>query len=541
MLYIDGIALSKLKDELHNSLSGRKLSKISQYDRFTLSLFFKKINLFFSINPSLPILFFSDSKAEANDVPLSFLLSLRKTILNSILEKVEQHGKDRILIFHFNKLTEIGEKKKYKLIFEVMGKHSNLLLIDENNKIIDLLKKFSLEENRLRVLLPGVRYQFPTIKEKLDPAQLDYSNLSTFKNFKEISEQFEGIGFLSAEEIFSKQISYHDFYEKFYSPSVYFENNIIKHASIFKYNSYKNYESKSFSSINEMLNFYIKETITSEQFNNLKQKILKKINSELNKNNKIIKLLKKDIQKNENCEQYKKFADILAANIYQIKMGMSKIELFDFYDNIDKLFELNPSISPNENINRLYKKYNKGKRALNFILERDGNIKKEINYLESIFISLRDSEKINDLKNIEKEMIDGGYLKNKIKKKKKVNESFSIKEIILENNDKILIGKNNKENEILTFSVAEKHDLWFHAKDIPGSHVILKASLPLNKTSIEEAASYAALYSKSKNENLVQVDYVEKKYIKKPKASKPGFVIYKNEKTLFIKPKAEKV
>lgn len=540
MLYIDGISLNLLKNELSDELKNRKLTKIFQYDKYNISLFFGKLNLYISTNPSLPVLYIAANKEEAPDVPIAFSLSLRKFILNSILISISQHQNDRIIILTFEKLDELGDRNTYNLIFEIMGKHSNLFLCDSQFKIIDLLKKLSLDENNLRTLLQGMTYSFPVISQKKSPFEvdIDYFSQNIFSE-KDIIKNIEGFGKLTAQEINTDFDIFSEFLKKSACPTIYFDNNKIKIAAFLELKSYQNLNSLKFDKINDLINYYIENTITSNQYTEISNKLLKTIKDNIEKTKKIIKLIEKDIDSNKNYEKFKEIGDILAANLYNIKYIKDKITLFDFYNNNDIDINLNTTISITENLNNYYKKYNKCKRAEKFNIERKQFLLNELLYLESILSFIENAENIDSLKLIEDELVENKYIKASIRRKKNKN-SNSLQQFISVDGYEVTIGRNNKENDFITFKYADKNDIWFHAKDIPGSHVIIKTnSKPddVPQSSIIQAAQVAAFFSKGKNDTKSEIDYTLVKYVKKPNGSKPGFVIYTNQSSINVEPK----
>lgn len=538
MLYIEGFTLKFLKNELDDSLSKRKISKVVQYDKFSLSLYFGKINFFLSINPQLPICYLANEKTEAPDVPLTFALSLKKFLLGSILQRVEQAGYDRILIFHFTKLNELGENKEYKLLIELMGKHSNIILLDSENKIIDLLKKFSLEENKLRLLMPHAPYEFPVIQKKLSPSEVNIEKYNDLLLNGGLNNKIEGFGKLSLNEI----QSFNDFERIVNStvkPVVYRKSNKIKLASFIEYSKYEeNFEKINFNTVNELINYYIKTTISSEQVDKLKRELLKKAEDKIRRNKNIFKNLNRDITKNGDYEKYKQIGDILAANLYSVKSYCESITLYDFYENKYKEIALDSKLSPQQNLDKYYQKYNKFKRGYEFNIQRKAFISSEIDYLQSVKNYIETAKDTVTLKNIEDELMEGKYIKRKTDKRKKLKKKQGLlisKEVI--NGYEIYYGKNNKENEHITFKMADRDDMWLHIKDMPGSHVIvrLKAQEELPDEVLEAAAILAAQYSKLIPNSTVQIDYTRRKFVKKPPKSKPGFVIYSHEKAINVK------
>ncbi len=547
MLYIDGLSVSLIKDELKEELLGRKLSKIYQYDKYNVSLMFGKKNLKLSINPSFPIIYLAEKKDDAPDIPLGFSLTLRKYLLNSTLRSIEQIGMDRILSFNFDRLNELGEVNSFSLIFELMGKHSNVFLCDSNNNIIDLLKKFSLDENKLRVLLPGNKYIQPVLGQKENPMKItkDYFD-ENIHSKKDLFFKLEGFGKITAEQFDLNYDSYKSFIDNFSkTPTIYYDHNKkIAIASLFSLKASEEYIAETYESINEMINIYIQKTISSRQHYNLKGQLDRVLSENLKKTVKIIKLIKNDLKKNSDYEKYKKTADILAANIFSIKHRPSSVELFDFYENENTIIQLDPNLSPNENLDKYYKKYNKLKRAEDFNYKRLEELEQEKEYLESVAIFVGEAQNINTLKNIEEELIENKYIKrtiaNKKQKKKSPKTNLNLTRYKIDDDFELVVGTNNKENDYITFKLANKTDIWLHAKNIPGSHVLIRSdkNKQVPEELIEKAAGLAAFHSKGKLDQKVTVDYTFIKHVKKPKGAKPGFVIYTDETSIEAKPRA---
>ena len=545
MLYIDGVSLSKLIKETKNTILNKKLTKLYQYDKDSISLFFGKNNLYFSINPSLPIFFLSDRKEETLSAPLSFSLSLKKYILGGLLVDIKQKGFDRITIFTFSKLNELGEKKNYHLIVEIMGKHSNLFLLDDNYKILDLLKKLSLEENRLRTIIQGVKYQYPETAVKKSPLAINEKEFYDEIKNSNPSSFLEGLGKLSDKKIDLSFEKLNKYISSDIKPTFYIKDRKISALFFEIDNEFNDCKKESFDSINSMINEYIKRTIFSQKFFVLFSNLQKIVLNEINKTKKAIKYINSDIKKYSKFESNKIKADILSANLFSIKYGMESVELFDFYNNQNITLTLNPNLKPSENLNKLYNKYNKEKRGFEFNKNRLEVVNSNLDYLYSIDTTLSISSSLQNLKDIEEELIDAKIIKksqnSKSKKREKKRKNrFDIEKILSEDKYEILIGKNNRENDYLTFKVADKDDIWLHAKDIPGSHIIIRNggnSLNDNSDTILKAASLAAFYSKNRDEKLVKVDYTLKKFVKKIPGSKPGMVTYKYEKAIMVEPK----
>jgi len=534
MLYIDGISLSKLKDELDERLKDRKVTKIFQYSPLSLSVFLGKLNLYISATPNLPICYIATKKEVAPDKPMSFSLSLRKYLVGGILTDVEQYKKDRILLLSFEKINELGVKQKVKLIVEIMGKHSNIILVDEDYIILDLLKKFSIEENKLRLLMGGAKYQFPIITKKTPPSDISKTEFDSYLAKDTLIQNIDGLGKLTAKYM-TDYNKFSDFINKPASPTIYKEGGVIKYGTIVNLPLNK-YEEVKFESINEMIDTYILETLNSEQFNNQKIKLSKIVEKEIKRNKKTIKNVDKDREKYSTYEKYKKIGDILAANLYALKGYEKNVTLYDFYENCNIDITLNPQKNPNENLDNYYNLYNKHKRGYQHSSERLEVIKSEIIYLKSILSFINYAYDKKTLEGIEEELIANKYLKKIVKTKKKKKITKIMPPTVEIDGLTIYYGRNNIENEYVTFKIGDRHDLWFHAKDVPGSHLIVKTDgSELSDETLYKIGELASQHSKVGQGEIIRIDYCSKKYVKKIKGAKPGLVIYSNEKSVFVK------
>lgn len=542
MLYLDGIGISFLVKEIKEKILRYKLTKIFQYDRVSFSLFFGKNNLLFQVKDNSTIFYLKDEKDPNTDFQSKFLLSLKKHLQNSILINIRQEGFDRIVYFDFEKLNQFGDVEKYTLIIEIMGKASNIFLTCKD-KILSALFFTSIDVGN-RVIMTGAKYTLPFEEKKISPIYLEKENFP-FET-ETFLEKIEGAG-----RAFAVQCSQdYDVFEKYlssYKPVMYEILNRGKIQKVLTYNEFSEFSQKEntnpenknnrkyFETLNEGLNAYFKTTITSNVISEKKKSLLKYVDSQIKKFKKIEKNIKVDLKKNENFENYKNIGDILAANMHQIKYGMKKVTVFDFYNNQEITINLDPLLSPNDNLNFYYNKYNKGKRTISALNIRFSDIQDEIKYFEEIKMFI---EKENDFIGIEEignelNLSDNG---NKIKNKIKLNKtkkrellSFDYKGF------QIFVGRNNKENEEISFSKGQPNDIWMHIKDIPGSHVlILRNNQELPEDVLIYAANLACEYSKAKKGDKVTVDYCERKFVKKIKNSKPGNVTYTNFHSLLV-------
>ena len=546
MLYLDGIGISFLVKEIKEKILRYKLTKIFQYDRVSFSLFFGKNNLLFQVKDNSTIFYLKDEKDPNTDFQSKFLLSLKKHLQNSILVNIRQEGFDRIVYFDFEKLNQFGDVEKYTLIIEIMGKASNIFLTCKD-KILSALYFTSIDVGN-RVIMTGAKYTLPFEEKKISPIYLEKENFP-FET-ETFLEKIEGAGRAFALQC-SQDYNIFKRYLSSYRPVMYEILNRGKIQKVLTYNEFSEFSQKEnanlennpenknnrkyFENLNEGLNTYFKTTITSNVISEKKKSLLKYVDSQIKKFKKIEKNIKVDLKKNENFENYKNIGDILAANMHQIKYGMKKVTVFDFYNNQEITINLDPLLSPNDNLNFYYNKYNKGKRTISALNLRFCDIQNEIKYFEEIKMFIEKENDFIGIEEIENELDlsdNGNKIKNKIKlnkTKKRELLSFDYKGF------QIFVGRNNKENEEISFSKGQPNDIWMHIKDIPGSHVlILRNNQELPEDVLIYAANLACEYSKAKKGDKVTVDYCERKFIKKIKNSKPGNVTYTNFHSLLI-------
>lgn len=537
MLYLDGISISKIKDELINCLQSKRVGKIFQNSTLSLSIHFGRTSLFFSCNPSLPICYINEDKEENfMEENSNFLLLLRKYLLNASLSNIEQLGFDRILKFHFSKLNELGEIKNYFLYFEIMGKHSNIIFTDEENKIISLLKKFSLEENSLRILFPGAEYVQPVVEKKISPLEIESTIFEDYLENSNVFHKVEGLGKRTLEFIHSYDDLKKILNDKI-APKIYFKEDVPVFASVLNIEP-KAWDSvKEYKNFSEMVNTYIKMCSLSNSYNLLKTKLISSVQKEVKKTEKIILNIEKDIVLMSDHEKYKNIGDILASVLYSIKRGDNSVKAYDFYENKEIIIPLDPLLNPQGNLNKVYKKASKMKRGLEISRERLISFNQKIIYLESVLSFIEKSSDLKELKNIEDELIGEKIIKPKgktLKNKNKNKDSENYGTVVI-NEKTVYFGRNNKENDFLTFKFARKDDIWFHVKDIPGSHFIVKKEdFSEDDSFVEKVALYAAFYSKASKGDKVTVEYTEKKNLNKPKGAPLGFVTYNTAKTVTV-------
>lgn len=572
----DGIVISNLTYELNTNLVGGRISKISMPEDneliFTIKNNAKTYRLLVSASASLPLVYLTDVNKPAPKVAPAFLMLLRKYIGTAKINNIFQMGLERILCFELEHLNELGDLSHKRMYIEIMGKHSNIIFTDENNKIIDSIKRISANMSSLREVLPGREYFLPEeLKKKdlLNTGLEEFIEILKSKEYplsKSIYINFAGISPLIAEEIIlrasllsqapSTSLSELEYTHLFhtiqnlledinahnFTPNIIYKGEeAIEFSSINLY-SYegKEYKRESFDSVSKMLyDFYS----SREAFvlNRQKSSDLRRIvNTALERASKKYDLQEKQLQDADKKDIYRVYGDLLNTYGYSLKGGESSFTTENFYDdNKEITIPLDKNKSAKENAKKYYDKYAKLSRTTKALSEEILKTKNDIEHLQSIQTALEVSSDDESLSQIRQELVDFGYIKKHSSAKKQKIASHPYHYISSDGYD-IYVGKNNYQNEELTFKVATGNDWWFHAKGIPGSHVILKSNNEeeLPDRAYEEAAALAAFYSKAKDVDKVEVDYIQKKNIKKVAGAAPGFVIYHSNWSMVATPKA---
>jgi len=572
----DGIVISNLSYELHSNLVGGRISKISMPEDneliFTIKNNAKTYRLLVSASASLPLVYLTDVNKPAPKVAPAFLMLLRKYIGTAKINDIFQMGLERILCFELEHLNELGDLSHKRMYIEIMGKHSNIIFTDENNKIIDSIKRISTNMSSLREVLPGREYFLPEELKKKDLLNTkleEFIEILKSKEYplvKSIYMNFAGISPLIAEEIILRasllsqtpstslsELEYthlfhtiHNLLEDInthnFTPNIIYKGEeAIEFSSINLY-SYegKEYKRESFDSVSKMLyDFYS----SREAFvlNRQKSSDLRRIvNTALERASKKYDLQEKQLQDADKKDIYRVYGDLLNTYGYSLKGGESSFTTENFYDdNKEITIPLDKNKSAKENAKKYYDKYAKLSRTTKALSEEILKTKNDIEHLQSIQTALEVSSDDESLSQIRQELVDFGYIKKHSSAKKQKIASHPYHYISSDGYD-IYVGKNNYQNEELTFKVATGNDWWFHAKGIPGSHVILKSNNEeeLPDRAYEEAAALAAFYSKAKDVDKVEVDYIQKKNIKKVAGAAPGFVIYHSNWSMVATPRA---
>lgn len=566
---LDGIYLYSLVDDLKKSILNSKIDKINQPEKDEIILTLRKerknIKLLISSSPRFARIHLTNSvKSNPIKAPM-YLMVLRKYILGGRITKLIQKDNDRILILEIENRDELGFDSIYSLIVEIMGRHSNITLVrNRDNKVMESIKHITPDINSYRVLYPGVNYIYPPKSNKLNPFAFNYDELNSFISENSIifnenfySNSFTGISKLLSSDLYYNIIEAHssptrnEIYENFKNFINNLDNNISYNIYTNKFGILKDFYSLELKSLkNEyslihyddphklMDDFYSKKD-KQDRLQNKSTDLQKLINTNLDRCNKKSKILKETLKECKEKDILRLKGDLLTSYIYTIKKGDSICHLLNYYNEDEEEYidiDLDKTKTPSENIQRYYKKYNKLKISEEYAykqLEKNNN---EIDYLNSVLTNIINVESYEEIDEIKNELIETGYIKfKKSDKSNKKSKSSKPHHFISSDGIDIYVGKNNLQNDYLSLKFANKNYLWLHAKDIPGSHVII-ASFEVPDKTLEEAAVIAGFYSKGKNSSKLSVDYTKVKELKKPNGSKPGMVIYHTNKTIVINP-----
>ncbi|MGE5629251.1 MAG: NFACT family protein [Solirubrobacterales bacterium] len=562
----DGIFIYSVVNEIKNLLINGKVEKVSQPERDEVVLTVKNNRTTYKLSLSASsvypkILLTEISKTNPTSAPM-YCMVLRKYLLGSRILDIRQLASDRVVFIDFMSLDELGYDSIYTLAVEIMGKHSNITLIRDRDKIImDSIKHITPDMSSLRTLLPGMKYVNPPESSKLNPLEFNQEEFNDFiaKNQVQFNSNFFSTVFTGISKTLSKEISYRleknhiafnqsmelfnftlDFFNMvkkcdFYY-SLYSKDSIVNEFHCIELLHLCEYEKTAFDSASKLVDLFYYEKDKTDRLKNKSSDLHKLININLERCQKKIHLLEETLKDCSSKETFKITGELLTSNIYNIKQGDTEIEVFDYYNNEYVKIKLDKEKSPSQNVQFYYKKYNKLKKSEEASKQQIENAKEEYEYLQSVLTNIENADSYEEIEEIKRELTDTGYIRFKKNTNKKVKQTKPMHFISKDNID-IYVGKNNIQNDYLTLKFADKHDIWLHTKNIPGSHVIIKHfGIPPEGTLLE-AANLAAWYSKGKNSTKVPVDYTEVKNVKKPNGAKPGMVIYSTNKTIYVDPK----
>ena len=578
----DGILMSALTAELNDKISDSKIDKIHQpeSDELIIQLRNKtgKFKLYISVNSNMPHISLVDEKRENPLKPPMFVMLLRKLLTGGVLKSVQQIGNERVINFSIESRNELGDPVFYTLIAEIMGKHSNIILIDSNtNIVIESIKRISFSQSRIRPIFPGVTYEvltnskinignfsegiFYELAEKNQNTNLSKFLYGTIEGFSPSLSKFIlnsanidialKVGDLTDGELknlFNKIIDIKNQIEKKnFSPCTLREKTTGKYLDLLPFYSsiYENnpeYNIKKLDIISAINEYFQKKELVN-RFLQKSQSLRKLVSTKIEKLINKLSNLENDLIMAEKAEEYKIKGELILANLYKIDPTSTEIEVENYYSQDNELLKISLDVrySPSVNAQKLFKKYSKLKTAQIEVTNQIEEAQKEIAYLENVLTNLENTSDNQNIEEIKEELQNEGIIKKrKFEKKSKIKSQPN--RYISRDGFEILSGKNNIQNDMLTLKTASKSDIWLHTKIIPGSHVIIKANgKEVPETTIYDAAIIAAYNSKGKNSSQVPVDYTLVKNVNKPSGAKPGMVIYVKNKTIYVTPTEEEV
>lgn len=569
----DGIVIANLVHEFDKALTGGKISKIAQPEKDEL-LFAIKNNketyrLMISVNASLPLIYLTDKNKPSPLTAPNFCMLLRKHIGNGRIVAVTQPGLERVIEFVIEHLDEMGDLCRKKLIVELMGKHSNIIFCNMEHTIIDSIKHISAQVSSVREVLPGREYFIPQTAKKQDPlaadehAFLEALASSSAPAGKTIYGSFTGISPLMAEEFchlasidadvpaneLSKLEQTHlshtivlmmeEIKKTRFEPNILYRGEEPIEFSSLPITSFPpDCTAKTYDSISNVLETYYASKNIITRIKQKSSDLRRIVQTALERNYKKYDLQIKQLKDTEKRDKYKVYGELLNTYGYELTGGEKELSCLNYYTNETIKIPLDPQLTARENSQKFFDKYNKLKRTYEALTELTEETKREIEHLESISTSLDIALKEEDLTQIKQELTEYGFIKKHGAAGKKIKITSKPFHYLSSDGFHIYVGKNNYQNEELTFKLATGNDWWFHAKGIPGSHVIVKAEgKELPDRVFEEAGALAAYYSKGRNNEKVEIDYIQKKNIKKVSGAAPGFVIYHTNYSLIATPK----
>ena len=499
---------------------------------------------------------FIAEKGDNPEIAPNFCMILRKYLEGAIIQDFTQVGADRIIHLDVDTRDELGDEAKWRLTLEMMGKHSNVFLVDRRSQqIIDCLKRIPLSQNTYRTLQPGATYQLPPHQTKMNPFEMTLFELDARLTkglgedslSKSLMSLVQGMSTLTANEIVERSMMFDDtiaeslwkFFEQNNekpTPTLAKLSNGKSYFTVCPFYSFQNAENQSFETLSELLTSYYVHKVQEEKIQQLAGNLLQMLKSELKKNREKLVKFEEDLQKSEKAEQYRIKGELLNTCLYKIEKGQTEIQVENYYENNELLtIQLSTWLTPSQNAQAYFKKYQKLRNSIEHIEKQQEFTHQEIQYLEQVLYQIEESD-VQNLEIIREELAASGYLKRSAMKKGKQKTKPS-KPYVFYSNDgtRILVGRNNLQNDTLTLKQAKKEYLWLHAQNIPGSHVIVESANPTDET-IGQAAMLAAYYSKYRHSATVPVDYVSVSKIRKPNGSKPGFVVYEGQQNTYITP-----
>ena len=542
----DGFFLHHMVEELRRELVNGRIQKINQPFEQELVLQIRSNRqshrLLLSAHPVFGRIQLTQTTFENPAQPSTFIMVLRKYLQGALIESIEQVENDRIVEITVSNKNEIGDHIQATLIIEIMGKHSNILLVDKSShKILEVIKHVGFSQNSYRTLLPGSTYIAPPSTESLNPFTVKDEKLfeilqtqeTTAKNLQNL---FQGLGRDTANELENilvgdKLSTFRNFFNQ--------ETNPCLTETSFSPVPFENQVGDTFTSLSDLLDTYYKDKAERDRVKQQASELIRRVENELQKNRQKLKKQEKELLATDNAEEFRQKGELLTTFLHQVPNDQDQVILDNYYTNQPITIALDKALTPNQNAQRYFKRYQKLKEAVKYLTDLIEETKATILYLESVETVLNQAG-LEEIAEIREELIQTGFIRRR--QREKVHKRKKPEQYLASDGKTIIyVGRNNLQNEELTFKMARKEELWFHAKDIPGSHVVISGNLDPSDEVKTDAAELAAYFSQGRLSNLVQVDMIEVKKLNKPTGGKPGFVTYTGQKTLRVTPDPEKI
>ncbi|HGJ6715085.1 TPA: Rqc2 family fibronectin-binding protein PavA [Streptococcus pneumoniae] len=542
----DGFFLHHIVEELRNELVNGRIQKINQPFEQELVLQIRSNRqshrLLLSAHPVFGRIQLTQTTFENPAQPSTFIMVLRKYLQGALIESIEQVENDRIVEMTVSNKNEIGDHIQATLIIEIMGKHSNILLVDKSShKILEVIKHVGFSQNSYRTLLPGSTYIAPPSTEALNPFTIKDEKLFEILQTQELTAKnlqslFQGLGRDTANElerilVSEKLSAFRNFFNQETKPCLT--------ETSFSPVPFANQVGEPFANLSDLLDTYYKDKAERDRVKQQASELIRRVENELQKNRHKLKKQEKELLATDNAEEFRQKGELLTTFLHQVPNDQDQVILDNYYTNQPIMIALDKALTPNQNAQRYFKRYQKLKEAVKYLTDLIEETKATILYLESVETVLNQAG-LEEIAEIREELIQTGFIRRrqreKIQKRKKLEQYLAS-----DGKTIIYVGRNNLQNEELTFKMARKEELWFHAKDIPGSHVVISGNLDPSDAVKTDAAELAAYFSQGRLSNLVQVDMIEVKKLNKPTGGKPGFVTYTGQKTLRVTPDSKKI
>ncbi|CTJ88626.1 Rqc2 family fibronectin-binding protein PavA [Streptococcus pneumoniae] len=542
----DGFFLHHIVEELQSELVNGRIQKINQPFEQELVLQIRSNRqshrLLLSAHPVFGRIQLTQTTFENPAQPSTFIMVLRKYLQGALIESIEQVENDRIVEITVSNKNEIGDHIQATLIIEIMGKHSNILLVDKSShKILEVIKHVGFSQNSYRTLLPGSTYIAPPSTESLNPFTIKDEKLFEILQTQELTAKnlqslFQGLGRDTANElerilVSEKLSAFRNFFNQ--------ENKPCLTETSFSPVPFANQVGEPFANLSDLLDTYYKDKAERDRVKQQASELIRRVENELQKNRHKLKKQEKELLATDNAEEFRQKGELLTTFLHQVPNDQDQVILDNYYTNQPIMIALDKALTPNQNAQRYFKRYQKLKEAVKYLTDLIEETKATILYLESVETVLNQAG-LEEIAEIREELIQTGFIRRrqreKIQKRKKLEQYLAS-----DGKTIIYVGRNNLQNEELTFKMARKEELWFHAKDIPGSHVVISGNLDPSDAVKTDAAELAAYFSQGRLSNLVQVDMIEVKKLNKPTGGKPGFVTYTGQKTLRVTPDSKKI